>query len=456
MASTDIIDPNQPLPRGSANALAPTDAEHRPARSRAARVGWGALWLGIAGFVLWALFAPLDEGVPAHGSVAMDTKRKAVQHLSGGIVKEVLVTEGKEVQEGQLLLRLDDATAKANYQGSRQRYLMLLATQARLRSEQAGRDAIEWHPDLVAASKEDPLIQQQMNNQQQLLRTRRAGLQADLQSIKESVSGQEALIQAYQGMLTNRRSQLSLLNDELTQTRGLVKEGYAPRNRQLELERMVAESSSSSTELIGNMTRARQAIAEMRQRSISREQEYRKEVETQTADVNRDVQSEVEKYRALQDDLNRTLVRAPASGQVVGLNVQTVGGVIGAGQKLMDIVPEKEPLLLEARVMPHLVDSVHADMPVDVRFSSFAHSPQLVVQGKVVSISGDLLTDPANNTQYYLARVSITPEGMKSLGKRTLQPGMPVEVVFKTGERTLLTYLLHPLTKRMAASMKEE
>jgi protease secretion system membrane fusion protein len=165
---------------------------------------------------------------------------------------------------------------------------------------------------------------------------------------------------------------------------------------------------------------------------------------------------EVEKFRALQDELGRTQVRSPAAGQVVGLNMQTVGGVIGPGQKLMDIVPEKEPLLLEARVAPHMIDRVRADMPVDVRFSSFAHSPQLVVDGKVVSISGDLLTDPANNTQYYLARVSITPEGMKNLGKRQLQPGMPVEVVFNTGERTLLTYLLHPLTKRIAASMKEE
>lgn len=455
MASTDIIDPNNPMERGPADDLAPTDAEHRPARSRAARLGWGALWVGIAGFVLWALFAPLDEGVPAHGAVAMDTKRKTVQHLSGGIIKEVLVHEGKEVQEGQLLVRLDDGVAKANYEASRQRYLMLLATQARLQAEQLGRDTVQWQPDLVVASK-DPLIQQQMTNQQQLLRTRRAGLQADLQSVKENIQGQEALIQAYNGMLGNRKSQLGLLNDELTQTRGLVKEGYAPRNRQLELERMAADATASITELIGNVTRARQAIAEMRQRAISREQDYRKEVETQLADVNRDVQAELEKYRALQDDLARTQVRAPVSGQVVGLNVQTVGGVIGAGQKLMDIVPEKEPLLLEVRVMPHLIDRVHADMPVDVRFSSFAHSPQLVVEGKVVSVSGDLLTDTTNNSQYYLARVTITPQGMKELGKRSLQPGMPVEVVFKTGERTLLTYLLHPLTKRIAASMKEE
>ena len=135
---------------------------------------------------------------------------------------------------------------------------------------------------------------------------------------------------------------------------------------------------------------------------------------------------------------------------------QTVGGVIAPGQKLMDVVPVNEPLLLETRVPPHLIDRVRAGIPVDVRFSSFAHSPQLVVQGKLVSVSGDLLVDPQTNASYYLARVAVTQEGLQKLGKRSLQPGMPVEVVFKTGERSLLVYLLHPLTKRIAASMTEE
>jgi membrane fusion protein, protease secretion system len=130
--------------------------------------------------------------------------------------------------------------------------------------------------------------------------------------------------------------------------------------------------------------------------------------------------------------------------------------VIGPAQKLMDIVPVGQALLLEARVMPHLIDRVHVDLPVDVRFSSFAHTPQLVVDGKVVSVSTDLLTDNKTGVTYYLARVGVTPEGYKKLGKRQLQSGMPVEVIFRTGERSMLTYLLSPLTKRMAASMKEE
>jgi membrane fusion protein, protease secretion system len=179
-------------------------------------------------------------------------------------------------------------------------------------------------------------------------------------------------------------------------------------------------------------------------------------VEGQLTDVTREVESEEGKFIALRNDLQRVEIRSPASGQVVGLALQTVGGVLQPGQKIMDIVPENETLLLEARVPPHLIDRVHADLPVDVRFNAFAHSPQLVVEGKVVSVSGDLLTEQQGNIQYYLARIALTPEAYKKLGKRTLQPGMPVEVVLKTGERSLLNYLLHPLTKRMAASMKEE
>ena len=286
--------------------------------------------------------------------------------------------------------------------------------------------------------------------------TRRSLLRSDLQSIEESIQGQEGLLQAYKGMLENRTSQLRLINEELSHLRGLVKEGYAPRNRQLEMERMVADASTAIADLQGSSERARRTVAELRQRALSRQQEYRKEVETQLADVSREVLSDNEKLRAVTDDLARTEIKAPAGGQVVGLAIQTVGGVVQAGQKIMDIVPKGAPLLLEAHVAPHLIDRVHADLPVDVRFSSFAHSPQLVVQGKVVSVSADLLTEPQTNVPYYLARVQVTPEGIKHLGKRQLQPGMPVEVIFKTGERSMLTYLLHPLTKRLAASMTEE
>ena len=456
MAKSDILK-RQTSPTASTSLAKTATIRDAPASDlgRAGRIGLWALAIGFGGFLLWAALAPLDEGIPSQGHVAIDTKRKTVQHLTGGIIKEVLVGEGDQVKEGQLLIKLDNAAAKANFEAVRQRYLGMRASQGRLLAEQNGQNAITFHPDLLAAAG-DPLIRQQMVNQEQLFQSRKAALRADLQGIEESIQGQRGLSQSYDGMMVNRRNQLALLNEELSNTRGLVKEGYAPRNRQLELERQVSESSTAVSELQGNTVRAKQTIGELRQRSIARQQEYRKEVETQLAEVTREAQSDAGKFLALQDELSRTEIRSPASGQVVALAAQTVGGVIAPGQKLLDVVPANESLLLETRVLPHLIDSVRTGMPVDVRFSSFARSPQLVVEGKLVSVSADMLTDPQNGTGYYLARVALTPEGLKKLGKRQMQPGMPVEVVLRTGERSLLTYLMHPLTKRIAASMNEE
>jgi protease secretion system membrane fusion protein len=423
---------------------------------RAGRIGLWALAIGFGGFLIWATVAPLDEGVPSQGLVSISTKRKAVQHQTGGIVKEVLVQEGDHVKEGQVLIKLDDAAARANYESIRQEYFSLRAMQGRLIAEQTGQSKITFNPELLAAAEKDPLIRNQVTTQQQLFESRRSGLRADLQGVEESVRGQESLLRSYREMLPSRKTQLQLINDELSHTRELVTEGYIPRNRQLELERMVADANGSIAELLGNIARTQNAVAELRQRGVSTLQAYRKEVEGQLSDTTRQVQGDESKYRALIDDLNRIELRSPATGQVVGLSVQTVGGVIQPGQKVMDIVPENELLLIETKVAPNLIDRVHAGLPVDIRFNTFSNSPVLLVEGKVVSVSGDLLTDANGNNPYYLTRVSVTPEGYKELGNRVLQPGMPVEVVLRTGERTMLAYLMHPLIKRLAAAMKEE
>jgi protease secretion system membrane fusion protein len=425
---------------------------------RAARLGLWVLGLGLGGFLLWATLAPLDEGVPSMGTVAIESKRNVVQHLSGGIIKRVLVREGQVVEAGQPLVELDDALMNANFEGVRQRYLGLRAVQGRLLAEQAGAAKIEFHPDLIEAAS-DPLIRTQMQTQEQLFRSRQARLTADLQAIEENISGQEGLLQSYREMMVSRRTQMALIKEELQNTREMVREGYAPRNRQLELERSLADVTASIADLTGSTVRAQRTIAELRQRAQSRRQEHRNEIEAMLTEVTRDVQSDAERMPAAKAELARTVIRAPAAGQVVAISPQlTIGGVVQPGERLMDIVPEGEPLLLEAHIPPHLIDRVHAGLETDIRFNAFSHSPQLVVQGKVVSVSGDLLTDRqgGTNMSYYLARVEVTPEGMETLGGRRMQPGMPAEVIIRTGERSLLTYLLGPLTKRLAASMTEE
>ncbi len=421
-----------------------------------ARKGLWVLALGFGGFLLWASLAPLDEGVPTMGTVAIDTKRKSVQHLSGGIVKEVLVREGDEVKAEQVLMRLDSAVSRANFESIRQRYVGLSAVQSRLQAEQRGLGQITFQSEVLEAMS-DPEILAQVNNQRQLFDSRRKALQAELQSMDESMKGMHAQRESAQQVLVERQRQLAIVKDELANTRELVKDGYAPRNRQMELERMQADVQASIAEMSGSIQRATSAIAELTQRKLARQSEYRKEVETQLADVSREVQADAEKFVAQKQDLQRIDIRSPADGHVMGLAVQTVGAVVQPGQKLMDVVPAQQELLLEAHIPPHLIDKIQVGLLADIRFNTFSHSPQLVVEGKLLSVSGDLVTDPQNpQMSYFLARLQVTPEGKKTLGARQMQPGMPAEIVIKTGERSMLTYLLKPLTKRLAGSMKEE
>jgi len=420
-----------------------------------ARLGFRVLAIGFGGFLLWAAFAPLNEGVPTSGIVTIETKRKAVQHLTGGIVKAVHVKEGQIVHEGAPLMEIDPASTQAVFENARQRYYTLRAMEARLLAEQGGREAISFHPDLLS-EKDSPLVADLIANQQGLFEARQMAFQAEIQAIEESISGLEGIIKGYQGLMEAKRLQLTSIKEEIKGVEELVKDGYAPKNNLLALQRTQAEIMGNIADLQGNIERAKSSMAEAKLRITQKKQEFRKGVDQELAEVRGQVDGEAERFNAIRADLARTVIRAPASGQVVGLAVQTVGGVIGPGQKVMDVVPQDEPLLLETHIPPNLIDRVQPGLGADVRFSAFAHSPLLVVPGKVVSVSHDLLTHEQSGISYYLARVTVTEEGMKKLGKRQLQPGMPVEVVIITGERSMLTYLLHPLLKRMASSMKEE
>lgn len=438
------------------------DADVQPSGSdtrQPVRIGLWGLGVGLGGFLLWASLAHLDEGVPTSGMVAIDTKRKTVQHLRGGIVQQVYVKEGQLVRARDPLFRLDDKGPRAEYESLRQNYLTLRAMEGRLLAEQSGAARPVFHPDLLK-SADDPLVRQFLDSQRQLFDSRRGALEAEVASIEESIQANEGQLQGYRGMLEQRRQQNTLLVEELKGIRNLVAEGYAPRNRQLELERTLAEITSGISDIQGNIVRLQRTNRELRQRVAQRRMEFRRDSDTQLTNVLREVQADADKMKAAQDELERTIIPAPTDGQVVGLSVQTVGAVIQAGQKLLDIVPQDETLILETHVPPHVIDRVRPGLEVDVRFSAFAHSPQLVVPGKVASISTDLITEaptgPYPPASYYLARVAITSEGRQALGNRQLQAGMPVEVIIRTGERTVLTYLLHPLSKRLAQAMKEE
>ncbi len=435
----------------------PGDANAQPRTETGSLVRGGAAVLlgGLALALLWVLFAPIDEGVPANGSFMVDTKRKVVQHQYGGVIRDIAVREGQDVKEGDVLLRLDDTQARADYEGSRKRYLGARAAEARLLAEQVGTRSIIF-PDEPAAAADDPLWLEYQRVQSSLLAGRQGALSSELAALDEAIRSNEEAARSHERQQEFKRRQHRALVEERDGMRELAKDGYAPRNKLLELERLVADAEARMSELQFEMTRARRNAAELKLKRTQREQEYRKEVATEMAAVRLELAVEGERLKAVRDVLERTEIRAPVSGAVVGLASQTVGGVIGAGARIMDVVPRNEALIFEAQVPPNLIHRVSVGQVASIRFSNFGATPMLTVDSRVISVSADLLTDPATNIAYYLARVQVTPDGQKALGSNILQPGMPAEIVIKTGERSMLSYLLHPLVRRFSTSMTEE
>ena len=423
------------------------------------RLGAAVLVVGLGAFLLWAGFAPLDQGVPASGTVAIETRKKTIQHSTGGVVKDVLVKEGQWVKEGDVLIEVSDTQARANNETIRQAYLSQRAVEARLEAELKNAGSIHFGSD-ITANKADPFVQQLTMTQQNLFVARRASFEAEVSALEQSIQALKDQLWGVDQSLVNRLVQIQLQEKHLKSIKSLADEGYAPKNQVLQMEQTQTELKTALSDLKSNQSRLSRSIEESQFRMAQRKQDYQKDVMGLLAEVKKEVQAGKERLTTTNEELVRTQIKSPVDGQVVGMSISATGGVVMAGQKLMDVVPKSEALLIDAKVLPHIIDKVHTGMNVSVRFNTFANTPQLMVPGKLVALTSDVITDPSAGmggiSSYYLGRVEITPEGLKVLGSRVLQPGMPTEVLFKVGERTLLQYIMYPLTKRIAASLKEE
>ena len=446
-------------PTNTAQAALPVMVDDEVNTQRPIRLGAAVLVVGLGAFLLWAGFAPLDQGVPASGTVAIETRKKTIQHSTGGVVKDVLVKEGQWVKEGDVLIEVSDTQARANNETIRQAYLSQRAVEARLEAELKNAGSIHFGSD-ITANKADPFVQQLTMTQQNLFAARRASFEAEVSALEQSIQALKDQLWGVDQSLVNRLVQIQLQEKHLKSIKTLAEEGYAPKNQVLQMEQTQTELKTALSDLKSNQSRLSRSIEESQFRMAQRKQDYQKDVMGLLAEVKKEVQAGKERLTTTNEELVRTQIKSPVDGQVVGMSISATGGVVMAGQKLMDVVPKSEALLVDAKVQPHIIDKVQTGMDVSVRFNTFANTPQLVVPGKLVALTSDVITDPSAGmggiSSYYLGRVEITPEGLKVLGSRVLQPGMPTEVLFKVGERTLLQYIMYPLTKRIAASLKEE
>ena len=421
------------------------------------RLRWMIVLLGFCGFLLWALMAPLDKGVPLSGTVAKESNRKAVQYQQGGTIQQILVKDGDVVKAGQTVVRMNPVVAKSAFDITDSQYITARATEARLEAERDGRKTIEFPADLVQR-KSDPRVAELMALQNQLLLSRTSSLQSELGSIDESIAGLKVQIKGLEESRDSKKEQVQLLKEQLDGMRDLAKEGYVARNRLLDLERTYAQLQGAISEDIGNIGRSRSQVLELTLRKSQRSQDYQKEVRTQLADTQKEAEALGARLEAQKYDLANVEVKAPVDGTVVNLAVFTDGGVVNPGFKMMDIVPADDPLIVEGQLPVNLVDKVHAGLKVELMFAAFNTNRTPHIEGEVETVSADRSVDERTGTPYYKVRVKVTPAGQKMIAAHKLNiiPGMPVELFVKTGERTMMSYLLKPVFDRAKSSLSED
>ena len=417
-----------------------------PGLGPAVATGLAAGLAFFAALVGWSLLAPLESAAVAPGALAVEGRRKSVEHLEGGVVAEVRVAEGDRVEAGQILVVLDDARTGATLARLKARADSAAALAARLEAERDGRQAVRW-PDGLAAGVVDTQERifaaraRSLANQTEIYRRRIAELREEADGLAARAAAQ------------TRR--IDLLAEEIEALRGLVAGGYAgkPRLLALERERAVVEGDRAQSE--ARKARVGQRIAEAELTIGELANERLNEVVAALREVETDQAVLRAELAAAEAAHARTRLPAPVSGTVVGLKALVRGGVVRAGERLMEIVPSDGRLVVEARIAPTDRDSIGPGLAAQVRLTALPHLTTPTLRGAVAQVSADRLTDPRTGVGFYQARVDLDPGQAAAYGE-VLQPGMPAEVLIVTGRRPALDYLLEPLAVSLWRAMRED
>ena len=420
--------------------------------------------IAIAFFVVflgWAALVPLDAGVNAAGQVAVLGNRQTVQHKDGGIVTAIHVREGQHVKAGDVLIELSAPELKASERALTSDYLTLLAQRARLLAERSGQHDFAPPAEFATLSPDDRIIADQVMQLQRSEMHARSGAV----SAQQSVLGQRAsqLVEQQSGYTQQRASlieQQRLIGEELDGLKKIAEKGFASMNRVRELERQEAELKGQQASMEAEYARAAEGIGETKMQSLSVSRDRLEQVESDLKDTQSKLSETLPKLVATREQLEHSLVRAPVTGQVVGLDVFTIGGVVAPGQKLMDIVPDGRELVIQAQLKPTDADDAYPGQKAQVRFLSIHNRSLPLLTGTVRTVSADSFTDEKTGRSYFKTEIVVPEPELNRvrsvLGNGELRPGLPVDAVLKVRKRTALEYLLEPLTGALWRSGHEE
>ena len=421
------------------------------------RIGLAILLITFVVFGLWAALAPLGGAALAPGVVVVQSHRKTVQHLEGGIVKRLLVREGDTVSRGDVLLELDDTQSAAEMGIVQGQFISARALEARLIAERDGEPEVTY--DRAWQGSNDAHIKDTVRGQNQIFLARKNAHDGE-RAVLEQRIGQLHSQQAGLTQLKNSKQALvTSYGEEIVDLKELLEDGFADKRRLREFERSYAQGLGDIADLGARIAAISIQVGETQLQALQIDKEFQHEVASALGEVQSAIFELRERMQVLSDRVRRAQVLAPVDGMVVGLSVHTEGGVISPGSPLLDIVPLNENLMVEARVQPLDIDRVKLGMTAEVRFSAFARANTPVFEGEVLTLSADRLIDEATGQPYYLARITLTSESQQSLEGLEgiyLIPGMPAEVLIKTGDRTLLKYLAQPFSNMFARSFIED
>ncbi|MGH6905490.1 MAG: HlyD family type I secretion periplasmic adaptor subunit [Geminicoccaceae bacterium] len=442
-----------PLP---APLIAPPGAHLMPELRGPIRAGVLVVGLFFGGLGWWAATAPLAGAAIAPGVVSPDGSRRTVQHLEGGIIREILVDDGSVVRPDDPLIVLEDVQARAGFDVLQTRFHTLAATQARLLAEQAGSGSVRFPDWLVRAATDDATALEAMVAQRALFATRAKAL-ADrkgilgsrIEQLREEIAGLEAQIRA-------DGRQIELIDEEIAGVEQLYRKGLERKSRLLALKRARADIEGNRAERRARIARSEQAIGEAELQVIAQDTAMLETINEEASQVHAELAEVEQRLAASQDVLKRTLITAPTGGTVVELRFRTAGGVIRPGEPILEIVPRDEELLVDARLAPIDIDVVRAGLPARVVLTAFQQRHMPRIEGTVRRVSADALTDPQSGQRFFEVQVEVDPAQLAALAPEIkLAPGMPAEVYIATGERTVLDYLLGPLYESLRRAFRE-
>jgi HlyD family secretion protein len=412
----------------------------------------GVTWTGnllvccfVLGLGAWSTFAPLESAAIAFGTVESESSRKTIQHLEGGIIREILVADGDVVRAGQTLISLDDTKARAEAQSLQGQLWDATAREARLQAEQHGEERVSFPAKLEMAQKASPSVAAVLAGQQSIFETRRQVFQSQAAVNREKRSQVEKEIEGLRAQEGAASRRIEIVREEAATVAILVGKGLERRPRLLNLERETADIEGRRGEIVAQISRAGQVINESQATLLKLENDRQNEI----AQSLREAQSQIfqirERLQAADDQLLRTAVKAPEDGVITDLRIHTPGGVIGAGAPLMDLVPRQDRLIVTARVRPEDIDVVRPGLSADLNLLPYNQRRVPRLKGTVAHVSADRLVDKRTDQPYYAAKIRVQDPRIAEIDGIRIIPGMPAQVFIKTGRGTVALYALKPL-----------